>query len=169
MVSPAGIERGWDFAWAKVVPVNAHAGGRTRVTSMGGLYDAATLRALTGSCAESSLMHMTRFAVCKMLCSFRRGNAHAGSRSRVTSMGGLYDAATLRARTCIAPRHGASSTTKVASVSTPHAFSHHQGLCACILIVRVQMIVLSHAHTLPCVYTCARRDSNPGRKRGRLA
>ena len=26
---------------------NAHAGSRTRVTSMGGLYDAATLRALT--------------------------------------------------------------------------------------------------------------------------
>ena len=28
------------------VPKHAHAGSRTRVTSMGGLYDAATLRAL---------------------------------------------------------------------------------------------------------------------------
>ena len=31
----------------------------------------------------------------------KRGNAHAGSRTRVTSMGGLYDAATLRALTLI--------------------------------------------------------------------
>ena len=33
---------------------------------------------------------------CRHRC--RLGNAHAGSRTRVTSMGGLYDAATLRAR-----------------------------------------------------------------------
>ena len=32
--------------------VNAHAGSRTRVTSMGGLYDAATLRALTAFVKE---------------------------------------------------------------------------------------------------------------------
>jgi hypothetical protein len=39
--------------------------------------------------------------VCVMLCLLNsiehRYNAHAGSRTRVTSMGGLYDAATLRA------------------------------------------------------------------------
>ena len=32
---------------------NAHAGSRTRVTSMGGLYDAATLRALTTVAQET--------------------------------------------------------------------------------------------------------------------
>ena len=30
-----------------ILPTNAHAGSRTRVTSMGGLYDTTTLRALT--------------------------------------------------------------------------------------------------------------------------
>ena len=34
---------------------NAHAGSRTRVTSMGGLYDTATLRALMGTTGAASI------------------------------------------------------------------------------------------------------------------
>ena len=42
-------------------------------------------------CFLHSLQHLSYFH------SITAGNAHAGSRARVTSMGGLYDAATLRA------------------------------------------------------------------------
>ena len=38
--------RAYDQNRGRKKVVNAHAGSRTRVTSMGGLYDAATLRAL---------------------------------------------------------------------------------------------------------------------------
>ena len=148
---------------------NAHAGSRARVTSMGGLYDAATLHALcwtkgdtgyefytgkytntsqflcfwaccrafffsaqgfgpdlcqimawNGQCVRilcpcSPLPHAhgvlllalvsLLFNCIELLCYESRpkvaytipANAHAGSRARVTSMGGLNDAATLHA------------------------------------------------------------------------
>ena len=55
--------------------------------------------------SESSDRAFFRVGICFLnclqhpiyLCSITAGNAHAGSRARVTSMGGLYDAATLRA------------------------------------------------------------------------
>ena len=46
---PAGMEACKSLLVLREVPANAHAGSRTRVTSMGGLYDAATLRALVHS------------------------------------------------------------------------------------------------------------------------
>ena len=47
-----------EFATMSQIGVNAHAGSRTRVTSMGGLYDAATLRAL---CFHGNVCHITHF------------------------------------------------------------------------------------------------------------
>ena len=44
-----------------LLTVNAHAGSRTRVTSMGGLYDAATLRALLHAYLNQATQAM-RFA-----------------------------------------------------------------------------------------------------------
>ena len=48
----------------------AHAGSRTRVTSMGGLYDAATLHALLMPCDRQSL-HITRRAYSILLIAMK--------------------------------------------------------------------------------------------------
>ena len=128
---------------------SAHAGSRTWVASMGGLYDAATLRELLISLRGDVKTPRTVLVRARSTAASRRvphargpgsmpgraprvpqlfawrlrrlwslgcspavlspqelllsgypgSSAHAGSRTRVTSMGGLYDAATLRALT----------------------------------------------------------------------
>ena len=76
-------------------------------------------------------------------------NAHAGSRTRVTSMGGLYDAATLRALT----------------------FSFAGRMIFTLQVLRamracsMSFCLASHSWQKR---KCARRESNPGHKHGRL-
>ena len=64
----------------EVYSLAAHAGSRTRVTSMGGLYDAATLRAL---CYSSNVCHITHF------CYDLPARALVGG-SRATSRGYIH-------------------------------------------------------------------------------
>lgn len=69
-IPPDGFELKSEEAEEGGIRKTAHAGSRTRVTSMGGLYDAATLHALLMPCDRQSL-HITRRAYSILLIAMK--------------------------------------------------------------------------------------------------
>ena len=70
----------------------------------------------------------------------RRLNAHAGSRTRVTSMGGLYDTATLRALTPVPPAAENANITE--NLISNAASLVSANLCYALLLTPVTLITV---------------------------